>query len=257
MSKVRIDVYLAEKGFVPSRTKAQDIIRDGLVQLTEGERTWTVKSPSELISDELTPKITIQKSVHDKYVSRAGLKVEGALTHLKFSVEGLTVLDVGISTGGFSDCLLQNGAQRILGVDVGHNQLNYRLKNHPRLQLLEGVNARTLEKNADVLRAMPNGGFQMAVIDVSFISLRLVLPSVLHLVKPWGHVLALVKPQFEVGAENLDRNGIVKESSLYQKLENQMRAFALEQKVIVKDYFQSSIEGKDGNTEFFIFLQKS
>ncbi|MFN7826317.1 MAG: TlyA family RNA methyltransferase [Pseudobdellovibrionaceae bacterium] len=257
MSKVRIDVYLTEKGFVPSRTKAQDIIRDGLVQVTEGQRTWTVKSPSELISEELPPKITIQKNVHDKYVSRAGLKLEGALSHLKFSVEGLTLLDVGISTGGFSDCLLQNGAERILGVDVGHNQLNWRLKNHPGLQLLEGVNARALDKNSDVLRATPNGGFQMAVIDVSFISLRLILPSVLKLVKPWGHVLALVKPQFELGPENLDKNGIVKDPSLYAQLEKSIREFSLEQSVLTKDYFKSSVEGKDGNTEFFIFLQKN
>jgi 23S rRNA (cytidine1920-2'-O)/16S rRNA (cytidine1409-2'-O)-methyltransferase len=255
--KVRIDIYLVEKGFAPSRTKAQDLIKAGMVFIREQLNPRLVESANELIDEAHAPEILVQKNPMDKYVSRAGFKLEGALEHLQLSVESLIVLDVGISTGGFSDCLLQRGALRIIGIDVGHNQLSPRLKSDPRIQCLEGINAREIHINDDVLEHVPPKGFHLAVIDVSFISLTLVLPSVINLVRRWGHVLALVKPQFEVGPEGLGKNGIVKDESLYLGVKQKIEKLAQDLDLIVKDYFPSQIEGKDGNKEFFIYLQKN
>lgn len=256
MKKTRIDVYLVEKGFAPSRSKAQDLIKAGLVSLRDENKTIQVQSVSALIDEDQPPQILIQKNNLDKYVSRAGFKMEGALDHLRFPVEKLDVLDVGISTGGFTDCLLQRGVQQVLGVDVGHNQLSHRLASDPRITCFEGLNARAIHENKEVLTKMPREGFHLIVIDVSFISLTLVLPSVVQLLKPWGHVLALVKPQFEVGPEGLGKGGLVKDSSLFATVEGKIKAAAQEAELIVKDYFPSKIEGKDGNQEFFIFCQK-
>lgn len=256
-SKTRIDIYLVEKGFAPSRTKAQDMIKSGLVFVRENLTPRLVESSNELIDEEHAPEILVQKSPIDKYVSRAGYKLEGALEHLHLTVESMIVLDVGISTGGFSDCLLQRGASKIIGIDVGHNQLSPRLKSDPRISSLEGINARELHVNDDVLGLVPPKGFNLAVVDVSFISLNLVLPSVVNLVRRWGHILALVKPQFEVGPEGLNKNGIVKDESLYKDVENKIKNLATEIDMVVKDYFPSQLEGKDGNKEFFIFLQKN
>ncbi len=256
MKQIRIDVYLVEKGHVPSRTKAQELIRSGLVSIRKNFLLRTVQSVSELVDEDLNPEIIIQKSALDKYVSRAGLKMEGALDHLKFAVDGLMVLDVGISTGGFTDCLLQRNAASVVGVDVGHNQLSLRLKNDPRIRCLEGVNAREIQNNSELLSVIPAGGFHLAVIDVSFISLSLILPSVSQVIKTWGHVLALVKPQFEVGQENLGKRGIVKDETLFAKVEDKIKKSAESSEFSIKDYFPSKIEGKDGNREFFIFAQK-
>ncbi len=257
MAKVRIDVYLVQKGYAPSRTKAQDLIKEGSVYLNEKGKSRIVLSANELISEESFPDVLILPNAVEKFVSRAGLKMEGALRHLGLRVDQFRVLDVGISTGGFTDCLLQHGVQSVVGVDVGRNQLNLKLKNDPRVSLLEGVNARDLQNHPEVQKRMPTGGFDLAVIDVSFISLKLVLPSVLSLVSLKGHVLALVKPQFEVGPENLGKNGVVTDSTLYEKLRSDIYTLGGNLGYLVKDYFESSIEGKDGNREFFVFIQKS
>lgn len=254
--RTRIDIFLAQKGMVPSRTKAQDLIKQGLVSVRENMTTRAVLSSSELIDELLAPEIIIQKSSLDKYVSRAGLKMEGALAHLQLQVDGWHALDVGISTGGFTDCLLQRGVASVLGVDVGHNQLSPRLRSDPRIRCLEGVNAREIHTQSEVLLLAPKAGFNLAAIDVSFISLTLVLPSVAELVKPWGFVLALVKPQFEVGPAGLGKGGIVTDESLYAEVEKKMKSCVADCGLQLKDYFGSSIEGKDGNKEFFLFAQK-
>lgn len=259
MKKMRIDIYMVEKGFSPSRTKAQDLIRAGLVALRNSSnpsQMRTILLPSELVNEEELPQIVIQRSPLDKYVSRAGLKMEAALERLQLIVEGFRVLDVGISTGGFSDCLLQRGAQSILGVDVGHNQLSLKLKSDPRVKSLEGVNAREIHSNPQVLEFAPNYGFDLVVVDVSFISLSLVLPSVSKLVtKTKGSCLALVKPQFEVGPQGLGKNGIVKDKELYHAVREKVLKTVSELGGIHIQYFESDLEGKDGNQEFFVHFK--
>lgn len=255
MKKTRIDVYMVEKGISPSRTKAQDLIRAGLVSLKHNGQLKTVHNSSELVEEDLLPEVVIQKSTLDKYASRAGLKMDSALSHLGLSVEGFHVLDVGMSTGGFTDCLLQQGAADVVGVDVGHNQLSLKLKNDPRVKSLEGVNARELHLQNEVLALKPSFGFDLAVIDVSFISLTLVLPSVVKLLRSEGHCLALVKPQFEVGPEGLGKNGIVKDPSLYTSVQKKITNTAELLNANSITYFSSELEGKDGNKEFFIYFK--
>jgi len=184
------------------------------------------------------------------------LKLEGALDHLKFSVQDLEALDVGISTGGFTDCLLQRGVQHVVGVDVGHEQLHPSLKTNSRLVSIEGVNARELDRHPDVLRNKPESDWDLIVVDVSFISLTLILPALKAVLRSGGHILALVKPQFEVGPEGLGKGGLVKDQSLYAQVEEKIRQKCLELDLTVRDYLQSPIEGKDGNREFFVFAQK-
>lgn len=249
--KKRLDVYLCEHNLVASRTKAQDLIKAGAV-VVNGKTVDSVK-----LQVGSGDKIEILKSDETKYVSRGGLKLEGALKHLNLEVKNLNVIDVGISTGGFSDCLLQAGVNSVLGVDVGQKQLHSSLQNNPSLTLLEKINARELHQLPHVLRHKPLAGWDLAVIDVSFISLSLVLPAVFPVICERGYVLALVKPQFEVGAAGLNKQGIVKDDSAYGKIERSLVALAISIGFEVKDYFPSSIEGKDGNKEFFVFLRKS
>ncbi len=260
MKKTRIDIYMVAKGFSPSRTKAQDLIKAGLVAIRlpgdAPNQTKAIVSANELIDEELLPEIVVQKNPLEKYVSRAGLKMEGALQRLSLKVDGFQVLDVGISTGGFTDCLLQNGAKAVLGVDVGHNQLSQKLKSDPRVQALEGINAREIHENTLVLEKAPTSGFDLAVVDVSFISLTLVLPSVVRLVKKTkGCCLALVKPQFEVGPEGIGKNGIVKNKELYDGVREKILEKVSELGGSHSRFFESDVEGKDGNQEFFVFFE--
>lgn len=248
--KKRLDVYLCEQNLVASRTKAQDLIKAGAV-VVNGKAVDSVKL--QVGSED---KIEILKSDETKYVSRGGIKLEGALQHLNFDVTNLTAIDIGISTGGFSDCLLQAGVKSVLGVDVGQKQLHSSLHNNSKLTLLEKINARQLHQLPQVLQYKPSAGWDLAVIDVSFISLSLILPAVLPVIRQHGYVLALVKPQFEVGADGLNKQGIVKDESAYGKIERSLVTFSNSIGFEVKAYFPSSIEGKDGNKEFFIFLHK-
>ncbi len=247
--KKRLDLHMVEKGLVSSRTRAQDLIKDGSV-LVDGK---TISSPSHSVGDEV--KIEIRETELTRFVSRGGLKLEGALQKIQKSIDGLDVLDVGISTGGFTDCLLQKGARHVTGVDVGHDQLHASLKSEARLTCIEGINARELDQNPQVQSKKPKDGWPFAVVDVSFISLTLVLPSIQKVLSPNGSILALVKPQFEVGPEGLGKGGIVKDETQYAKIEEKIRRTSLELKLDVRDYFDSPIEGKDGNREFFAWIQ--
>jgi 23S rRNA (cytidine1920-2'-O)/16S rRNA (cytidine1409-2'-O)-methyltransferase len=237
-------------GLAPSRTRAQDLIKGGSVTVN-GKQTTTVSH-----SVDENSEIKIQDSQLTRFVSRGGLKLEGVLDQLGFSVQNLEVLDVGISTGGFTDCLLQRGARHVVGVDVGHEQLHSSLRTNSRLVSIEGVNARELDRHSDVLKNKPTPGWDLIVVDVSFISLTLVLPALKAVLRSGGHILALVKPQFEVGPEGLGKGGVVKDPSLYAQVEEKIRQKCLELDLTVRDYLQSSIEGKDGNREFFICIQK-
>ncbi len=191
----------------------------------------------------------------DRFVSRGGLKLAGALAETGLSADGKHCLDVGQSTGGFTDCLLQAGASHVVGVDVGHGQLHSRLTNDSRVTALEGINCRALSP-ADLGEAMPQGGFALIVGDVSFISMTLILPQLPALLAADGDLLLLIKPQFEVGPANIGKGGIVRDPALYAGVERKFFDLAQNFRLTVKAWLNSPITGGDGNREFFIWLKK-
>jgi 23S rRNA (cytidine1920-2'-O)/16S rRNA (cytidine1409-2'-O)-methyltransferase len=251
---MRADLLLVEKGFATSRTRAQELIESGKVVLVSKGKRIPVKKSSFMIELQPNDEIEVEVDSASHFVSRGGLKMQGALERTKLNILGARVLDVGISTGGFSDCLLQKGARSIVGVDVGHGQLHARLKEDPRVTLIEGVNARDLSGSA-IVTLNDGHRFDLIVVDVSFISLALVLPGLIQYLKDSGSVMALVKPQFEVGRENLGKNGIVKDQKKFADVEEKIRLSARGAGLIVEDYFESSIKGSDGNIEFFIWAR--
>ncbi len=250
----RADLLLVERGLAASRTAAQHLIEAGRVFVLDvGRRVAVSKASQKLFADV---EFDIVPDEADRYVSRGGLKMAGALERAGLDVAGLTVLDLGISTGGFTDCLLQAGAAKVIGVDVGHSQLAPKLAADPRVVLLEGVNARHLHAD-DIAEHTGAAGVDLVVIDVSFISLELVLPAAAALIRPGGHLLSLVKPQFEVGREGLGKGGIVKNERLYDTVRDKIVALCERLELQVLDYFNSPIKGGDGNREFFVFARRA
>ncbi|OWY40853.1 TlyA family rRNA (cytidine-2'-O)-methyltransferase [Xenophilus sp. AP218F] len=243
---IRIDVLLVEQGLAASRTAAQNLIAAGRVS----HAGVAVVKPSQKFPASAEFSVTADPA--DRYVSRGGLKMQGALDEAGLSAKGLAALDVGQSTGGFTDCLLQAGARRVVGVDVGHDQLHARLREDARVRYFEGVNARALDR-AQLQAANDGEPFDLMVCDVSFISLSLVLPSALPLLQPGGHLLSLVKPQFEVGREGLSKGGIVRDASLYPGVRDKINRVLDEQGMRTLRWFDSPIKGGDGNHEFFVF----
>lgn len=254
--KKRLDIYVFEKGLAQSRTHAQELIEAGQVYLDQNGQKKILKKSNIPVTPEMEGHISVDQGPANRFVSRGGLKLEGALKHVNLNIQNFDVLDVGISTGGFTDCALQSGARFVLGVDVGHGQVSAQLLNNPKLKVIEGINARALTGEAEVVEATPKGGFDLIVMDVSFISIEMIIPELGKFLKPSGHLLSLVKPQFEVGVDGLAKGGIVKDSSLYLKVEEKIKACCKDSGFEVMDYFASSIEGKDGNHEFFIFAKK-
>ncbi len=206
---------------------------------------------------DLAPKtpLTVAIDPEDRFVSRGGLKLAGALAETGISADGKHCLDVGQSTGGFTDCLLQAGAAHVVGVDVGHGQLHARLTADPRVTALEGINCRALSP-ADLGEAVPQGGFALIVGDVSFISMTLILPQLPALLAADGDLLLLIKPQFEVGPANIGKGGIVRDPALYAGVERKFFDLAQNFRLTVKAWLNSPITGGDGNREFFIWLKK-
>jgi len=241
---LRVDRVLVAQGLAPSRTAARALIEAGRVSL-DGEAV--TKPALELLPDA---RLTVTPDDRDRFVSRGALKLEGALARSGLDVRGAICLDIGQSTGGFTDCLLQAGAERVVGVEVGHDQLHPRLRSDQRCITLEGLNARQLDA-ADLGVHCPPQGFDLLVCDASFISLALLLPQWPALLSPNGHVLALVKPQFEVGPQGLGKGGIVRDAALYAEVEARLRAAAHAAGLIILDWFDSPITGGDGNREFF------
>lgn len=241
----RADQLLVELGLAASRSAAQRLIEAGRVIGPQGPVTKASQVLPASTALQVLPDGT------DRYVSRGGMKLAGALAHTGLAVAGRVCLDVGQSTGGFSDCLLQAGAARVVGVDVGHGQLHARLMGHPRVRALEGINARALSSDA-LGDDFPPGGFDLIVCDASFISLALLLPCWPALLAADGDVLALVKPQFEVGPEGVSKGGIVRDPALYAGVEQRIRAACDAAGLAVLDWFDSPIAGGDGNKEFFI-----
>ncbi len=241
----RADQLLVERGLAPSRTAARALIEAGRVHWEQG----MVSRPAQPLP--ASARLHVTPDAADRFVSRAGLKLAGALARSGVQVGGRRCLDIGQSTGGFTDCLLQAGAASVVGVEVGHGQLHPRLAADARCVTLEGVNARTL--NAASLGVhFPPGGFDLLVCDASFISLGLLLPRWPALLASTGEVLALVKPQFEVGPSGVGKGGIVRDAAQYAVVETRIRAAAAEAGLQVLDWFESPISGSDGNREFFI-----
>ena len=246
---MRLDSLLTQKGLAPSRTAAQRMIQAGRVLL---DGNPALKAALEVTADA---RVEVVADADDRFVSRGGLKLAGALAATGLPVVGKTCLDIGQSTGGFTDCLLQAGARHVVGVDVGHSQLHPRLADDPRVRALEGINCRTL--SAAVLGpAFPASGFDLIVGDLSFISLTLILPNLPALLADGGHLLLLVKPQFEVGAGKVGKGGIVRDATLYGDVERRLRQCARDNGFVVRGWLDSPITGGDGNREFFIWLNK-
>ena len=204
-------------------------------------------------SDQFTTDAQIRvKHAEDpasRYVGRGGLKLEAALREFQIDVRGAVCLDVGASTGGFTDCLLQNGAARVFAIDVGHNQIDWRLRNDPRVEVREGVNARYLQTQDFPVK------FDLAVMDVSFISATMVLPAVVALLREGGSIVTLIKPQFEVGRGEVGGGGIVRDAAKRAQAIEKVNESATELGLQVAGVIESPIQGAEGNVEFLAFYK--
>lgn len=241
MTKLRLDKLMVERGLAPSREKAQALIMAG--QVVVGDHAVD-KSGHQVPNDV---EIRIKGDVLP-YVSRGGLKLRKALDQFGLDVNGLLAIDVGASTGGFTDCLLQAGVLKVFAVDVGHGQLAWKLQQDPRVVNIEKTNIRYL--TPEKLGETPD----LAVIDASFISLSKVLPATQLLVKPGGRIIALIKPQFEVGKGEVGKGGIVRDPAAHRKVIEEVSRSAQEMGLSVAGLCESPITGADGNREFLILL---
>ncbi len=270
---MRIDQLLVHRQLASTRSQAQRLIAGG-VEWLQGERWRRVGKNGDEVPDDAP--VRLLDDAEARYVSRGGLKLEAALKQVGLDLTGWQCLDVGQSTGGFSDCLLQHGAARVVGVDVGSAQLHPSLRQNPRVLCLEGVNARTLNASylvaacADFTAASGQIGinnetasgapaqtafrpeFDLIVADLSFISQTLVLPAVVPLLKAGGHLLTLVKPQFELQPGQVGKGGIVRDATMYPLVERRLREACAALGLSVTAWFDSPIAGGDGNREFFI-----
>ncbi|OIQ67429.1 16S/23S rRNA (cytidine-2'-O)-methyltransferase TlyA [mine drainage metagenome] len=285
---MRIDQLLVQRQLASTRSQAQRLIADG-VEWLQGEAWKRIAKNGDDVPENA--EIRLLDDSEARYVSRGGLKLEAALQHLGLSVKGFQCLDVGQSTGGFTDCLLQQGATLVAGVDVGSAQLHPSLRADPRVLCVEKLNARTLNASdliaayadstsdtgqfdiddagdlADPVQADDGAAaqadaafvpaFDLIVVDLSFISQTLVLPALLPLLKTTGTLLSLVKPQFELQPGQVGKGGIVKEESLYAVVEQRLRECCADLGLSVTDWFDSPIAGGDGNREFFVAACKA
>ncbi len=269
---MRADQLLVVRNLASTRSQAQRLIADG-VQWMKGEVWKTVAKNGDEIPEDAA--IELLNDSEARYVSRGGLKLEAALKEVALSVAGLACMDVGQSTGGFTDCLLRHGARMVVGVDVGSAQLHPQLREDGRVLCVEGVNARSLDAS-DLIAACANytgsGGlfdpenvevepfvpeFDVVVGDLSFISQTLVLPAVVPFLKPGGTLLMLVKPQFELQPGQVGKGGIVKDDAFYPLIETRLREACASLDLTVTAWFDSPIKGGDGNREFFICATKA
>ena len=240
VKRERIDKLLVERRLAESRTKAQAMVMAGVVLVNEQR----VEKSSDQFPTDSPIRIKHADDPTSRYVGRGGLKLEAALKQFQIDVRGLVCLDVGASTGGFTDCLLQHGAERVFAIDVGHNQIDWRLRNDPRVEVREGVNARYLDPQDFLVK------FDLAVIDVSFISVAKILPSLLPLLKPVASLVVLIKPQFEVGRGDVGSGGIVRDEGKRIKAVNDVNEFASTLGLKIKNTIESPIAGAEGNIEY-------
>lgn len=235
-----------ERKLCESREKAQALVLAGKVLISfDGKKFEIAKKPGTLVPENIELKLKEEFP----YVSRGGLKLEGALKVFNLKVEGFTCLDVGASTGGFTQCLLLNGAKKVYALDVGKGQLHFSLRNDPRVVVMEEINARYLKEE------MFPEKFDLITVDVSFISLKKILPSLFPLLKSGAYLLALIKPQFEVGPKWV-KKGVVKDPSLHKKVVDEIWEFSKNLNFYPLGVAESLILGPKGNKEFFILLKK-
>ena len=244
MTKKRLDVLLVERGLQESRQKAQATIMSGLV-FVRGQR---VDKPGTAVAEDA--QIEVRGNVL-KYVSRGGLKLEKAMSTFPIQLEGAVCADIGASTGGFTDCMLQNGAGKVYAVDVGYGQLAWSLRSDPRVVCMERTNARYLTHEQ-----IPQE-LDFVSIDVSFISLKLILPAVWGLLKTGGHVACLVKPQFEAGKEKVGKKGVVQDPAVHLEVLDHFLEHAKESNFTVIGITYSPVRGPEGNIEYLGYLEKT
>jgi 23S rRNA (cytidine1920-2'-O)/16S rRNA (cytidine1409-2'-O)-methyltransferase len=244
----RLDQALVERGLCASREKAKRSIMAGQVKINDR----TAAKPS----DPVKPEDHLTLVTGEKYVSRGGQKLEHALQHFQLHVAGLTALDLGASTGGFTDCLLQAGAAKVFAVDVGRGQLAWKLRRDRRVVVMEKLNARHLTA-ADFPR--PFAPFDLAVIDCSFISLRKIIPPAVALLRAKGNIVALVKPQFEAGKAEADQGaGVITDPAIHERVLRELREFVAAQPGLHwRDMTESPLLGPAGNKEFLVLIEKS
>ena len=242
--KIRLDNLLVDRGIAPTRERARAMILSGIVLVEENR----VDKAGALIAQDAAVRL---KGADHPYVSRGGLKLKGALDRFAIPVKDLICIDVGASTGGFTDCLLQEGAAKVYAVDVGYGQLAWRLRQDDRVISMERTNIRYFDGQGlqDII--------DFATIDASFISLKLVVPAVIPLIGSDAAILALIKPQFEVGREEVEKRGVVKNPALHTKVLDEMKTFLQSLELNVLGICESPLQGPAGNKEFFIYAGKS
>lgn len=240
--KERADVLLVEKGYFDSREKAKRAIMAGLVYLEHSR----IDKPGTKI--DVTSQLYVKES-ETKYVGRGGYKLEKALQSFQLNISNVTAIDIGASTGGFTDCMLQNGAKKVYAVDVGYNQLAWKLRNDERVIVMERMNFRYAEP--DGFAADPPS---FATVDVSFISLKYIFPPLTKIIQDNGTVVALVKPQFEAGKDEVGKKGIVRDKQVHLNVLNEMIEFVLQEGFTVTGLTHSPITGGSGNIEYLLLL---
>jgi 23S rRNA (cytidine1920-2'-O)/16S rRNA (cytidine1409-2'-O)-methyltransferase len=244
----RLDQALVERGLCASREKAKRLVLAGQVRINT--------QPACKPSDPVRPADTLTLDAGDKYVSRGGHKLEHALRHFRLDVTGLVALDLGASTGGFTDCLLQNGTARVFAVDVGQGQLAWKLRQDPRVTVMEKTNARHLKREQ---MPEPFAPADLSVIDCSFISLQKILPPAIALLKSDGKIVALIKPQFEAGKAEVDKGrGVITDAAVHERVLAELQAFVIAQPGLGwRGVTESPLLGPAGNKEFLVLIEKT
>ena len=242
--KKRLDILVTERGLVESREKAKTLIMAGQVYV-DGQKA---DKPGDTFSEDAAVEV---RGKGLPYVSRGGLKLEKAMREFGLQLQGRTCMDIGASTGGFTDCMLQNGAQRVYSVDVGYGQLAWSLRTDPRVVNLERTNARYLTRE----QVPEEIGFFS--VDVPFISLTLIRPAVRPLLAEHGQAVCLIKPQFEAGREKVGKKGVVRDKAVHEEVIEKIRSFALENGFSVLGLTFSPVKGPEGNIEYLIYLERS
>jgi 23S rRNA (cytidine1920-2'-O)/16S rRNA (cytidine1409-2'-O)-methyltransferase len=245
---IRLDQALVERGLCESREKAKRAILAGQVRIND--------QPARKASDQIKPGDTLALNAPEKYASRGGHKLEHALKHFQLDVNGLVALDLGASTGGFTDCLLQHGAAKIFAVDVGQGQLAWKLRREKRVVVMEKTNARYLKTEQMPPPFAPAG---LAVIDCSFISLKKILPTAVALLKTDGKIVALVKPQFEAGKTEVDKGrGVISDPAIHGRVLKELEQFvAVQNNLTWRGVTESPLLGPAGNKEFLVLIEKT
>lgn len=243
---MRVDKLLVERGLAESRTKAQALVMSGVVLVNEQR----INKPSDTVPQDAQVRIKGGNDPGSRYVGRGGLKLEAALREFEINVQGSNCLDVGSSTGGFTDCLLQHGAASVIALDVGHNQIDWRLRTDPRVEVREGINARYLTPNDFQTK------FSLIVMDVSFISATKIMPALVSLLTDAGRLITLIKPQFEVGRGEVGKGGIVRDPQKHARVIEEVNSVAKELGLQPSNVIESPVRGADGNLEFLALYEK-